>query len=278
MTIPGADMSSFQGLPRNWQPIAGSIAFGGVKATEYSAGARKYLNPDAAADWSALHAAGHGRLAYMFGHPSAPYKASAQYFLSVLDSLGLEDGDMVALDHEVSDGLSASVASEWAQEVMAYLESQTGRDPILYTFLSFADEGNCAGLGKYPLWIADPSSPAGKPRIPLPWHDWAIHQHSIVAPLDRDVANFPTLAAMRSALGRKEAKVTIGSLKADGKTSLAQLAAEHSTGASTILRLTAEHGKFSAPVATWLDAVFSGKLPVSAPIPAGSLLWVPVTA
>ena len=45
-----------------------------------------------------------------------------------------------------------------------------------------------------------------------------------------------------------------------------------------MLRLTAEHGKYSAPVAQWLDAVFKGTLPPSAPIPAGALLWVPVTS
>ena len=60
--ISGVDVSSFQGAPRNWLPIAGSIAFAGVKMTEYSAGARKYENPDAPADWAALKAAGHGRI------------------------------------------------------------------------------------------------------------------------------------------------------------------------------------------------------------------------
>lgn len=275
MTIAGVDLSSYQGTPRNWQPIAGSIAFGGVKISEYKAGAIRYVNPDAAADWAALKAAGHGRIGYFFGHPAAPYKASATLFLSALDGLGFGDDDMIALDHEVSDGLTPANASEWAQEVMAYLESQTGRSPLLYTFLSFADEGFCAGLGKYPLWIADPSSPAGRPRVPLPWHDWAIHQHSIVAPIDRDVANFPSLAAMREALGRKVPKVTIVNWRADGKTSLSQLAGEKQAAVSTILRVTAEHGKYDAPFAAYIDAVFSGKLPASAPVPAGALLWVP---
>jgi GH25 family lysozyme M1 (1,4-beta-N-acetylmuramidase) len=202
VTIAGVDLSSFQGSPRNWQPIAGNIAYAAVKLTEYSAGARRYTNPFAAPDWMALKAAGLGRIAYMFGHPSAPYKASAGYFLAVLDTLGFTDGDMVALDHEVSDGLSPANCSEWAQAVMGELEHQTARPPLLYTFLSFADEGHCAGLGKYPLWIADPSSPPGKPRVPRPWTGWAIHQHSIKAPIDRDVAAFTSLTQMRAALGR----------------------------------------------------------------------------
>ena len=275
MTLAGCDVSSFQGLPRNWEPIAGKIDFAAVKISEYSAGARKYVNPDAAADWQALGAAGRGRIGYMFGHPSAPYKASADLFLSTLHGLGLGDGDMIALDHEVSDGLSPANCSEWAQAVLEELKAQTGRSPILYTFLSFADEGHCAGLGRWPLWIADPSSPPGKPRVPAPWHDWAIHQFSIKAPLDRDIANFHDLAAMRSALGRKVPKVTITLHKADGKQSLAQIAAAHGTGVSTVLRLTAEHGKYDAPMAAYLDAVFKGALPPGAPVPAGAKLWAP---
>jgi lysozyme len=277
MTIAGADASSYQGSPRNWLPIAGKIAYAGVKITEYSAGARKYENPDAAADWAALKAAGLGRVAYAYAHPAAPVRASVTYFLDVLDGLGLEDGDMIALDYETADGLTPRNASQWALAALELISETTGRPCLLYTFRSFADEGYCTGLGGHPLWLADPSSPAGHPSVPAPWHDWALHQWDISSPLDRDVANFPSLAAMRSALGRKEPKVTIASIKCDGKTSLAQLAAEHGTGASTILRLTAEHGKYSAPVAAYLDAVFAGKLPPSAPVPAGALLWVPVS-
>lgn len=73
-----------------------------------------------------------------------------------------------------------------------------------------------------------------------------------------------------------EPPVTIASLKTDGKLSLSQIAAQHSTGVSTVLRLTAEHGKYDAPLAGYLAAVFKGALPPAAPVPAGSLLWVPV--
>ena len=107
----------------------------------------------------------------------------------------------------------------------------------------------------------------------LAWHGlgqvaWGNHPD---CPGQHIVAQRPVI------LAAAEASVTIGSIKADGKTSLAQLAAEHQTGASTVLRLTAEHGKYSAPVAQYLDAVFKGSLPPSAPIPAGALLWVPVS-
>jgi len=216
-------------------------------------------------------------VAYCFAHPAAPVRASVTYFLDVLDGLGLHDDDMIALDYEVSDGLIPRNAAEWALAALELISETTGRPCILYTFRSFADEGYCAGLGRFPLWLADPSSPPGHPSVPAPWHDWSLHQWDLASPLDRDVANFPSLAAMRSALGRKEPKVTITSLKTDGKTSLAQLAAGHKAAVSTILRLTAEHGKFDPPTAAYIDAVFGGKTPPSAPVPAGALLWVPVS-
>jgi len=40
--------------------------------------------------------------------------------------------------------------------------------------------------------------------VPRPWRHWAIHQYDISGPIDRDVANYPSLAAMRRALGKPE--------------------------------------------------------------------------
>jgi len=71
--------------------------------------------------------------------------------------------------------------------------------------------------------------------------------------------------------------VTITSWKSDGKTSLAQLAAQHKTGCSSILRATAEHGKYGAPLASWIDNVFAGTQSPVAPVPPGVMLWVPVS-
>ena len=73
---------------------------------------------------------------------------------------GLKAGDLIALDLEASDGLSPARVSEYARNWCADVERATGHTPIVYTFLSFAEQGNCAGLGHYPLWIAEPSAPA----------------------------------------------------------------------------------------------------------------------
>lgn len=197
--LPGIDVASFQGAPGRWQPLAGKISWAAVKWTELSS-TGPYVDPDAKADWAALGAMGAGRIAYLFGHPSSGVTATVDLFLSVLRPvLAGEDG--VVLDLEVSDGLAAGAVSAWARAVCALLERETGRTPLLYTFRSFALAGNCAGLGHLPLWIADPDHPAGKPDVPGPWKSWAIHQYKD-APLDRDVANYPSLAAMRAALGK----------------------------------------------------------------------------
>jgi lysozyme len=203
-TLPGVDVSSYQGTPGQWRGEAGNISWAAVKITELEPGGIRYVNPDAADDWNYLRQARKGRIAYLFGHPSVDAAASVSFFVSELTKLGLEDGDGISLDFEVTDGLGPAQVDAWAAQVLADLRQKLARLPVVYTFISFAQEGNCARLGGYPLWIADPSRSAGQPRVPAPWRTWAIHQYSITNPIDRDVANYPTLAAMAATLGKRK--------------------------------------------------------------------------
>jgi lysozyme len=205
ITLPGVDVSSFNGLPGQWQHEAGAIRWAGVKFSELSS-TGPYRNPDAGADWALLKAQGLGRLAYLFAHPGMPAASTVDLFMSMATALGLDRGDAVCVDLEVTDGRSPAQVAAWARSVCVLLERKAGRTPVLYTFVSFAREGNCAGLGRYPLWIADPSSPVGNPLVPGPWTTWAIHQYSITPPIDRDAARYPTLKAMQAALGKPAPK------------------------------------------------------------------------
>jgi lysozyme len=203
--VNGVDVSSFQGPPAAWAKNAGAIAWAAVKITELQPPGSApvgYTNPDAAADWAYLKEQGKVRVAYLFGHPSVHAAATVAYFAGQLGALGVADGDAVALDHEVTDGLGPAAVSAWAGAVLAGLRTAFGRTPLIYTFLNFAGAGNCAGLGGYPLWISDPSSPAGHPRVPAPWRTWAVHQYATVGNIDRDISSYATPAAMRAALGK----------------------------------------------------------------------------
>jgi hypothetical protein len=199
-------VSGYQGTPAQWVPNAGNFSWAAVKTTELGPkGSKdpKYVNPDRAADWEWLAANNKGRIAYLFGHPSESVTATVEYFVSDLDALKLADHDGIALDLEVNDGLSAKAVAAWGVAVMAELKRKLDRTPLLYTFIDFATAGNCAGLGGYPLWLADPSSPAGHPQVPAPWKTWAIHQYDISGTIDRDVANYPGLPQMFAALGSR---------------------------------------------------------------------------
>jgi GH25 family lysozyme M1 (1,4-beta-N-acetylmuramidase) len=199
--IHGVDVASFQGEPGNWRSDARNIKWAAVKLTELQPDNVRYVNPYAADDWAFVGRQKLGRIAYMFAHPSVGPADSVQFFLSELRGLGLLNADGIMLDLEQTDGLGPAQVSSWAVEVMALLAKYLKRTPILYTYLSFAYEGNCAGLGKYPLWISDPSSPMGKPVVPGPWKTWTIHQYSTSGVIDLDVANFATVKAMQEAFG-----------------------------------------------------------------------------
>jgi GH25 family lysozyme M1 (1,4-beta-N-acetylmuramidase) len=217
---PGVDVSSFQGPPGDWTKSAGSITWAGVKITELEPNGTRYVNPDAAADWDWLLANKKGRVGYLFGHPSVSVTDTVDFFVTRLDGLGLRDTDAVALDLEVSDGKTPAEVSAWARQVQADLQRRLDRPPLLYTFRDFATGGNCAGLGGYPLWIADPSSPAGKPQVPAPWKTWAIHQYDISGNIDRDVGNYATQAAMFAALGKTAKEPDMENLGGDLVTAL----------------------------------------------------------
>ena len=154
-----------------------------VKATEGTG----YISPSFQKQWKAAKDAGKARIAYHFNHPSLSAVAQGRAFLNVVEEAGLEENDCLAADIEVNDGLHPEAVSDQAVQLRNWIEEETKCKLIIYTYLSFAESGNCAGLGEQPLWIADPSRPPANPRIPEPWKDWVFHQTGIVKGIDSDV-------------------------------------------------------------------------------------------
>jgi lysozyme len=277
--LPGVDVSTWNGPPADWRGIAGSIDWAAVKICELSSGGA-YVSPDAAADLAALKSAGKGRVCYLFGHPAMSVAATVRLFGDELGRLGLDDGDGVMLDLETTDGLSPAAVNLWALDVLRALESEHDRPPLLYTFLSFAEAGNCASLERFPLYIADPSASSGHPVVPAPWKSWAIQQTSISSPLDRDVANYPDLAAMRAALGKRKPAPAPESGK-PGKAihwhmlgvrrSLDWEAARHHTTPQEMLDLAKAAGHRYGPAM----AEYIARGDWAAPIPEGTQLYAP---
>lgn len=190
--IHGIDVSNWQGR-FDWAKQ--QIAFAFAKATEGTA----FTDPQFARNWREMSARKLVRGAYHFGRPGSSATAQADHFVNVVRAQGLHDGDLLALDLETKDGRKPADVAPWARAWCGHVQKATGIRPIVYTFVSFARDGSCAGLGGYPLWIAAPSYAAGKPPMPLgPWSNWVIHQYSD-NPIDKDVSKLS--AAQLRALG-----------------------------------------------------------------------------
>ena len=148
--LRGVDVSSFQGRPKRWRAAAGTITWAAVKITELEPNGTRYVNPDAADDWSWLHRNSKVRVGYLFGHPSTSARETVSFFLAEIRKLGLRDGDAIALDIEVTDGLGPSAVDAWCANVTSELHEKAGRRPVVYTFLSFAEAGNCSPSRRVP--------------------------------------------------------------------------------------------------------------------------------
>lgn len=164
----------------HWNPPgipAGRVRFLIAKASEGT----HYADPAYAGYRSAAAAAGKHFGAYHFARPDTGTDptAEADWFITCAQPAA---GDLAVLDIEVRGPSPAAWVNTWCTQVA----QRTGATPIVYTNLSVGD--TLAGCGDRPLWIADPSRPAGSPRLPGPWRSWVVHQYGIAGGVDRDIA------------------------------------------------------------------------------------------
>jgi GH25 family lysozyme M1 (1,4-beta-N-acetylmuramidase) len=196
------------------------LDFGFVKATESTG----FTDTTFAANWANLL---HDRLprgAYHFFHPGVDPVAQANHFVGTVKAHGLEHGDMLVADVEITSGAEGGVVyadnaksrqhvpldpmlhaglnlesvNSAARIFLDHTQSLAGSHcPVLvYTNLSVGRTlGSCT---HYDLWIAYPSSHA--PADVSPWHNWRFWQWEFGGGIgggDRDAYN-GTTSAMNS--------------------------------------------------------------------------------
>jgi len=179
MTVNGIDISSYQGETYS----TAGLAFVIMKVSEGTT----YLSPKYGAQLAHARAANLVPGHYHFARPGS-MTAQADYFLK---HATIKDGEVVAFDWE-DPGVSSADKDTWIR----YVQGKRPRNRVLlYCNKSFwfnRDKSSFAGDG---LWIADPSRTAGHPGIQAPW---VMHQYSEAGGLDRDVANFASLADLKT--------------------------------------------------------------------------------
>lgn len=181
--LHGIDVSNWQGAVDWGRHANDGVAFAFAKATEGGTFSDRWFGRN----WTGMRESWIVAGAYHFARPSGDPEVQAGHFLRAVGRAGgLRRGDLLALDLETTDRLPPRRVARFARRWCRAVIEQAGVRPVVYTFLAFAYAGNCAGLEEYPLWIAAPDQPTGRPDVPAPWRRWTIHQHSH-RPLDRNV-------------------------------------------------------------------------------------------
>ncbi len=175
-TVEGLDVSAGQGTI-DWSQVKSSgRQFAIIKATQ----GNYYTSSDFAAQRSGAKAAGLLVSPYHFFDPTVDGTAQAQYFLSVVGTLGPGDlPPMLDIECPTASTQSQTQAdceyggstpdSGWApgatitqrvQDWLDYVTQQTGRTPLIYSYnYWFSDSGvNDVPLLSYPLVISWPTT------------------------------------------------------------------------------------------------------------------------
>ncbi|GAA0371854.1 GH25 family lysozyme [Streptomyces blastmyceticus] len=181
--LQGIDVSSYQSGDYDTDDL--SFVF--IKITE----GLSYVNPKWVRQRQTARDAGLVVGFYHYPHIGNDPVEEADFFL---DQINLVPGDVLILDWEwygqdVSDSRARAYRAAWLKHVKA---KAPGHRVGIYSdrsnWLTVDADSNAGDF----LWIADYVR-AGNPRI---LHNWTFHQYTD-EPLDRNVADFPSLAALR---------------------------------------------------------------------------------
>jgi lysozyme len=110
-------------------------------------------------------------------------EVEAEFFWNAVKGINAGDGDRAQLmrlvvdieDSRAKALMGVSRVRTYTRQLIERLRELADHKPILYTFPFYIDDwGDWAA--EYPLWIADPSAPDLKPRLPKPFTDFQAHQ------------------------------------------------------------------------------------------------------
>ena len=264
----GKDFSAYQ-RPVTPADLAG-LSFAFTRVSDW-AGITMGTDPSFAHDWAAFRTAKLDRGAYWYLLPGVDPVAQARYFFAAVKAAGLAPGDLLACDSEVP----APNADQATHAFCATLASLAGpANPVLiYTNHNVGQHlTSCTG---WPLWFAWPSATAPPGSLIAPWKSWLLWQWGTAGGVDANAFNGTSTVLNAWVISHipvpavaKPAAVTV---TADGKQTLAQIAAAHGTQPSGILRATAIADQlYPANVAGWINAEFGKCIP-----PAGAVLHIP---
>ena len=180
-TVPGLDVSGYQGAV-NWGSVAAKGAkFAYVKATEGTT----YTDPTFAHQYNGSYNAGLIRGAYHFARPNlSSGAAQADYFVAHGGGWS-KDGKtlppMLDIEYAPSGdqcyGLSQASMRNWIQSFSNEMHAKTTRYVTVYTTTDWWTKctGNWSGLSQTnPLFIARYSSSPG--TLPAGWGTWTFWQ------------------------------------------------------------------------------------------------------
>lgn len=111
---------------------------------------------------------------YHFFRGNIDAKEQARYFVKCIE--GKEPNCRLSLDIETTDGITRDILSNKCIEFLEEVKRLTGKEVVIYTYTSFANNNLNNSLGVYPLWIAHYG--VDRPGYNSIWNKWIGFQYA----------------------------------------------------------------------------------------------------
>ncbi len=181
-TLPGVDVSHYQGTI-NWTAVHNAgIKFAYIKATEGTT----YRDPQFSANYLNAYNAGVIRGAYHFGRPDGASGATQANYFADHGGAWSADGKTLpgTLDIEYGPnstcyGLSQASMRSWITSFVNQYHARTTRWPVIYSTTDWwtTCTGNYSGFAaNCPLWLARYNTTPG--TLPAGWSFWTFWQYT----------------------------------------------------------------------------------------------------